>query len=103
MLLVMKRFGNYPARLIPNIADCIVNDQDELVWKIGHIFNKFRKGIPVATMEQRYWMAYGLCGTDSGNYGVGESMLKWFVWKNYWVGDMYKYEVDRYIKRNPIQ
>lgn len=84
------------------MVDCETNDDDVFVWKVGHVFKAFNKGIPTAVMEQRYWIAYGICGTDFGQYGVGNSLLKWFVWKNVWVGDMYPYEAERYIKRNPL-
>lgn len=102
MILVFKRYGNYPVRVIPNVVDICTND-DEFVWKIGHAFNKYRKGIPVDVMESRYQVAYAMCGDDEcARMGVGDSLIKWLVWGNVWIADYLNHEAIWYIKRNPI-
>ena len=101
MILVMKRHGNHPARLVTNVVD-VLDDGETFMWKIGKHSNRWRKGIPADVMESRYEFAYALCGEDDcARLGVGDGLIKWLVWKNVWVGDLIESEMQRHIKRNP--
>ena len=102
MILVFKRHGNYPARVIPNVVD-ICDDGSAFIWKIGKHSNKWRTGITVVEMELRYQFAYVMCGEDDcARLGVGDSLIKWLVWGNVWIADYLHHEAQRYIKKNPI-
>lgn len=103
MILVFKRYGNHPARIIPNVVDICTDGDDTFVWKVGKHTNSFHKGIPVETMESRYQVAYVMCGEDDcARLGVGDSLIKWLVWGNVWIADYLQHEAQRYIKKNPI-
>ncbi len=103
MILVFKRYGNYPARVIPNVVD-IFQDGDYFRWKIGKHNNSWRKGIALTDMERRFQVASVICGDkDCARLGVGDSLIKWLVWGNEWIADFLCHEAQRYIKKNPIQ
>ena len=102
ILLFHRQFkdGRTETRTITNVVHTFVFNE-MFLWQREGVRTHF--GLEVEFIERTNLHVCGVCNfNDAAILGVGDGLIKWFVWNHVFVAELTDAEVQRHMMLNPV-